>query len=161
MLKGVDERMVSDGDPWYVSTFEWEFSTCDVRLGRFLMRVSTISQRGSLNRSSKLFRVQITGSVLLPEISADGIVVFGRHFKRLESKFTPKILSDIPLAVLPSFQEVIVIGGIGKDGDPFVVLSRSAKKGDTPDINFLYGVGKGAPRFCDCLCERIEVANDD
>jgi hypothetical protein len=125
------------------------------------VRVCTISQRGSLNSSGELFLVEITGSIFLPEVSADSIVVFGCHLKRLESEFAPKILSDIPLTVLPSLQEVIVIGGIGKDGDPFVVLGRSTEKGNAPDIDFFDCVGEGTPRFCDGLSERIEVANHD
>ena len=125
------------------------------------MRVGAISQRSPLNSSGKLFRVEITGSVFLPEVSADTIVVFGRHLKRLKSKFAPKLFSDIPLTVLPSLQEVIVIGGIGKDGDPFVILCRSTKKGNTPDINLLDRVLEGTFRFCDGLSERVEIANDD
>lgn len=143
------------------STFEREFSTCDVRLGRFLVRVGTISKRSPLNHSGKLFRVEIAGSVFLPEVPADSIVVFGRHLKRLESEFAPKLLPDILLTVLPGLEEAIVIGGIGKDGDPFVILGRSTKKGNTPNINLLDRVLEGASRFYDSLGERIEVANHD
>lgn len=125
------------------------------------MRVGTISQGSPLNCSGKLFWVEITGSVFLPEVSADSIVVFCRHLKCLESKFTPKLLSDVSLTVLPSLQEVIVIGGIGKDGDPFVIFGRGTKKGNATDINLLDRVRKGASRFCDGLSERIEVANHD
>lgn len=143
------------------NTFEWKFPVCDVRLGRFLVRVGTITQRGPLNRPSELFWVKIAGSIFLPEISTDSIVIFRCHFERLERKFAPKLLPNIPLTVLPSFQEVIIIGGIGKNGDPFVILRRSTEERNASDINLLDRIFEGAPRFCDGLGERIEVANDD
>jgi len=88
------------------------------------MRVGAIPQRSPLNSSSKFFRLEITRSVLLPEVSADSLVVFGRRLKRFEREFPSQRLPNIPLTVLPSLQKVIVIGGIGKDGDPFVILCR-------------------------------------
>lgn len=143
------------------NTFEREFSTGDVCLGRLLVGIGTISQRSPLDLPGKLFRVKITGSVFLPEVSADSIVIFGGHLKRLESKFAPKLLPDIPLAVFPSLQEAVVIGGIGKDGDPFVILSRSTEKGNTPDVDLLDRVREGTTWFRDGLGERIEIANHD
>ena len=123
------------------------------------MRVSTVPQRSPLNSSSKFFRLEITGSVLLPEVSTDSLVVLGRRLERFEREFASQRLSDIPLTVLPSFQKVIVIGRIGKDGDPFMILCRGPQKGDPSDVDLLDRICKSASRFCDGFGERIEVAN--
>ena len=125
------------------------------------MRVGTVPQGSPLNRSSKLPGLEITRSVFLSEVSADSVVILCRHLESLERECTSQRLSDIPLAVLPSLEEAIIIGGIGKDGDPFVILGCSTKKGNTPNINLLDCVCESASRFRDCFGERIEVANHD
>jgi hypothetical protein len=125
------------------------------------MRVGTVPQRSPLNSSSKFFRLEITRSVLLPEVSADSLVVPGRRLERLECELASQRLSNVPLTILPSLQKVIVIGGIGKDGDPFVILCRSPQKGDPSNVDLLDRICESASRFCDCFGERIEVANHD
>ena len=125
------------------------------------MRVGTVPQGSPLNSPSKFFRLEVARSVLLPEISTDCFVVLGRHLERLERELTPQRLADIPLAVPPRLQEPIIIGRIGKDGDPLVILGRSAEKRDTPNIDLLDRVGEGASRFRDGFGEGIEVADHD
>ena len=125
------------------------------------MRVGTIPEGSPLNSSSELFRLEVAGSVFLPEISTDSLVVFGCHFKRLERKFASQSLPNISLAVLPSLQKVAVIGRIGKDGDPFVILGSGPEKGNPSNVDFLDRVCKSASRFCNGFGERIEVANHD
>lgn len=125
------------------------------------MRVGTVPQGGPLNSSSKLFWLEITRSISFPEVSTDSLVVLGCHLERLEREFAPQCLSNIPLAVLPSLQEVIVIGGIGKHRNPFVILGRSPEKGDASNINLLNCICESASRFCDGFGEWIEVADYD
>ena len=125
------------------------------------MRVGTISEWRPLDSSSELLRFEITRSVSFPEVSADSVIILGCHLECLESKFASQRLSDIPLTVPPSAQEAIVIGGIGKDGDPLVILGRSAKKGDTSNVNLFDRVCESASRFRDGLGEWIEVADHD
>ena len=125
------------------------------------MRVSTVPQGCPLNSSSKFFRLEIARSIFLSEVSTNGLVVLCRHLKCLEREFASQRLPNIPLTVLPSLQKVVVIGRIGKDGDPFVILRRSPKKGDPSNINLLDRVCESTSRFCDSFGERIEVANHD
>lgn len=66
------------------------------------MRIGTVPQRSPLNSPSELFWLEITRSVLLPEVSADSLVILGRHLERLEREFASQRLSNIPLAFLPS-----------------------------------------------------------
>ena len=125
------------------------------------MRICTIPQGSSLNCSCELFRAKIAGSILLSEVSADGIVVFCCHLERFEREFAPELLSNISLTMFPSLEEAIIIGGIGKDGDPLVILCRGAEKSNTPDINLLDRIRESASRFSDGLGERVEVADND
>jgi hypothetical protein len=125
------------------------------------MRVGTVPQGSPLNSPSEFFRLEVARSVLLPEVSTNGFVVLGRHLKRLERELTPQRLADISLTVLPSLQEAIVIGRIGKDGDPLVILGRSAEKRDAANINLLDRVCEGASRFRDGFGEGVEVADHD
>jgi len=66
------------------------------------MRISTVPQGSPLNSSSKFFRLEVTRSVLLPEVSADSLVILGRHLERLEREFASQSLPNIPLTVFPS-----------------------------------------------------------
>ena len=125
------------------------------------MRVGTVPQGSPLDSPGKFFRLEITRSVSFPEVSTDSVVILCSHLERLESEFAPQRLPDIPLAVFPSAQEVVVIGRIGKDGDPLVILGRSTEKGDTSDVNFFDRVCESASRFRDGLGEWVEVANHD
>ena len=125
------------------------------------MRVCTVPQRRPLNSSSKFFRLEIARSVLLPKVSTDSFVVLGRHLKCLEREFAPERLSDISLPVFPSLEEAIVIGGIGKDGDPLVIFGRGTKKGDTPNVNLFDRICESAPRVRDGFGEWVEVADHD
>lgn len=93
----------------YGSTCEWEFPTCDVRLGRLLMRVCTVPQRSPLNGSGEFLRFEITRGVFLPEVSTDNVIVLGCHLESLEREFVPQRLPNIPLTIFPSLQEAVVI----------------------------------------------------
>lgn len=125
------------------------------------MRVGTVPERSPLNSSSEFFRFEITRGIFLPEVSTDGFVVLGCHLECLERELASQRLANVPLTVLPSLQKVTVIGGIGKHGDPFVILGRSAEKGNTSNINLLDRICEGTSRFFDGFGEWIEVANHD
>jgi len=125
------------------------------------VRVGTIPEGRPLDSPSEFFRLEIARSISFPEVSTDSIVILGRHLECLESKFASQRLSDIPLAVLPSAQETIVIGRIGEDGDPLVVLGCGTEKGNTSNVNLFHRVCESAFRFRDGLGERIKVADHD
>lgn len=125
------------------------------------MRVCTVSQRGPLNSSSEFFRLEITRSVFFPEVSADSVVILGRHLEGFEREFAPQCLPNVPLTIFPSLQEAVIIRRIGEDGDPLVILGCCTKKGNTSDIDFFDRICEGAPRFCDGFGEWVEVADHD
>lgn len=119
------------------------------------MRVAAVAESKSLDLRC------VSRGVLLPEVSTDSRVVLGSHRERFQCKAVAQSLADIAIAVFPCLEEGSVVGRVRKDRDAFMVLRRSAKKGNAADIDLLDSVCQGAIRLGDRFGEGVQVANDD
>ena len=125
------------------------------------MWVSSITKGSSLDSTSQLLFRQVRRSVLLPEIPADGIIVFGSHFESFQGKLGTSGLANIAISILPRVKELLVVSWVGKDRNTLMVFSRCTQEGDTADVNLFNSVCKRAARLGDSLGEGVQVADND
>ena len=130
-------------------------------MGRLLVRVRAVTQRRPLDRPRKPLLRQVARRVLLPEVTADRLIVRRGLLKGLQCELAPCRLPDVPVARLPLLQEFSVVRRVGEDRDALMVLRGRAEEGDAADVNFFDRVGERAVGLGDGVCERVEVANDN
>ena len=106
------------------------------------MGVRAVAEGDALDNAGRLVAGAVRGSVLLPEVATNGVVVLGRHLEGLQRKLAADCLVDVAVSALPRLEELGVIARIGEDGNALVVLRCCAKESDTADVNFLDGIGE-------------------
>ena len=94
------------------------------------------------------------------EVLADGGVVVGGQGERLAGELAPELLRDGAVVGPHLGEDLIVLAGIGDDGDELVVLGGGPDHAGPADVDHLDRVGEGAAFLGDRLLERVEADAD-
>ena len=142
-------------------TLERQLALSNVSLCRLLVRVRAVTQSNTLDQSDGLVLWTIRRSVLLSEVTADGIVVLGGHLESLQGKLAASSLANVAATLLPCLKELSIVPRVRKDGDTLMVLSGSTEESDSTNVNLLNRVCERAVWLGDRLGEWVEVADND
>lgn len=142
-------------------TLEGQLSLSHICLRRLLVGVRAIPQSRPLHRSGEPLRGQLRARVLLPEVSADRLIVLRGHLERLQRKLAAKRLPDVGLPLAPRLEKFRIVGGVREHRDALMVLRSGTEERHASDVNLFYGIGERAVRLGDGGGERVEIADDD
>jgi hypothetical protein len=142
-------------------TFERKFAFRDKRLSRLLVRISTITQRNSLDRACQFLGRQLSRSILFPKVSTDRLIVGRRHLERLQGQLTPHVLTHIAIPLRQRFQELGIISGIREYRYALVVFCCCTEECHASDVDFFDCVSQCAVWLGNRGCKWVEIAHND